>query len=426
MENVIIKINKLGAVTNSEITLRPFIIFTGESGLGKSYVAFLTHYIYTIASNKRLSRFLDQYDFKELLKGAKDGDKIFEITASEVFNWINKDAIEYIGYLIGHDSFNGDIEIIWPFKDKVFEFIYSEEMAGLSNEEEVIYRIQTANFTYKILSDISKIDTSVFETLICAELSNAVFGNISFSEYILPPSRGALMELNERPAFRSGMYDEFFNLKAALVRPTMIKKSEDLELERILQKIYNGKLTQSDNEITYITSDGVPMPLSAAASSVKELAPFTMMLNKFAFTRTSVLFEEPEAHLHPQRQQHVADAIGYALSKGIHMQITTHSDYFIKRLNLLIKLFNLTKESTPVKLKDILQDTGININSFINPEHVAAYHLAKREDGTTAVEEFNVMEEGSIPFTTFYDTITNEFEINSRIKSLFESSENEE
>lgn len=66
------------------------------------------------------------------------------------------------------------------------------------------------------------------------------------------------MELNERPAFRSGMYDEFFNLKAALVRPVMIKKSEDLELERILQKIYNGKLTQSDNEITYITSDGVP------------------------------------------------------------------------------------------------------------------------------------------------------------------------
>ena len=161
------------------------------------------------------------------------------------------------------------------------------------------------------------------------------------------------------------------------------------------------------------------MPLTAAASSVKELAPFTMMLNKFNLDRISVLFEEPEAHLHPQRQQHVADAIGYAISKGCHMQITTHSDYFIKRLNLLIRLYQLVNKPATIEINELLNSIGICMDSFIDPTRISAYHLVKRNDGTTMIEEFNVMEEGMIPFTSFHKAIMREFNISSKIDEIF-------
>lgn len=39
--NIRIIIDKLGPITDSEIVFKPFMVFTGESGLGKSYTALL-------------------------------------------------------------------------------------------------------------------------------------------------------------------------------------------------------------------------------------------------------------------------------------------------------------------------------------------------------------------------------------------------
>ena len=57
MKPVIFQIKKLGAVRDSKIELRPFMVFSGESGLGKSYVAFLVHYLYTLLTSYRLNSF---------------------------------------------------------------------------------------------------------------------------------------------------------------------------------------------------------------------------------------------------------------------------------------------------------------------------------------------------------------------------------
>ena len=46
MKPVKIKINKLGPVRDSIIEIKPLTILTGDSGLGKSYSAFVIHYFY--------------------------------------------------------------------------------------------------------------------------------------------------------------------------------------------------------------------------------------------------------------------------------------------------------------------------------------------------------------------------------------------
>ena len=62
MNPVIFQIKKLGAVRNSKIELKPLMIFSGESGLGKSYVAFLVHYLYTLLTSHRLTSFFKERD----------------------------------------------------------------------------------------------------------------------------------------------------------------------------------------------------------------------------------------------------------------------------------------------------------------------------------------------------------------------------
>ena len=70
--------------------------------------------------------------------------------------------------------------------------------------------------------------------------------------------------------------------------------------------------------------------------------------------------EEPEAHLHPLKQRMMADIIGALSHNGAIMQITTHSDYFLRRLNELI-MFAKAKKTTddPDKLRTLSEKVNI-------------------------------------------------------------------
>ena len=57
---IVIKIKKLGSVRDAQITLEQFMIFSGASGLGKSYVAMLVHYVYRVLTGDELQDFFTQ------------------------------------------------------------------------------------------------------------------------------------------------------------------------------------------------------------------------------------------------------------------------------------------------------------------------------------------------------------------------------
>ena len=61
MEGITIHINRLGAIRDSVVKLKPIMIFSGESGLGKSYMAMLCHYVFIVLLDKeRFNRFFIQ------------------------------------------------------------------------------------------------------------------------------------------------------------------------------------------------------------------------------------------------------------------------------------------------------------------------------------------------------------------------------
>lgn len=395
------------------------MLFSGESGLGKSYAAFLIHYLYELLVSNRINNFfIDyKYDFSSIFNKKKSGDILFRIQVKDLFSWINRDAVAYIGYIIGNDKLTGDVEITFPYDDEYFEFKYDDEIVGLDNHEDAFYKIILKDFTYRILARSFQASSIPFADLIKVVLLEAVFGDFrTFKRsYLMPPSRGALMELTERPSFRSGMYEEFFAFKADLNRPLPKPAVIDPTILACLSEVNMGNLQQVEERIMYYTN-GVEMPLTAAASSIKELAPLTLLFNKFSASGTSVLLEEPEAHLHPGRQVKVADLIACAVNKGCHMQITTHSDYFIKRINNLLKLHNLRKIMHPEKFASLLMKWHIKDDCIIGPEDVGAYLLKKTEGGFSKIITQDVSSEDEIPFESFYQVIEDDITLSRELK----------
>ena len=423
MNPVIFHIKKLGAVRNSKIELKPLMIFSGESGLGKSYVAFLVHYLYTLLVSDRLIFFFNEknIDFKSIFDKKQSGQVLLSIPSDELFAWINKDAINYIGYLIGHEKFDGEVEIQLPYENKTLEFIYDDELSGLDNKEELFYKIKLDHFTYRLVSRSFQPDPIPFSDLVCAVLLDAIWGDYETvkSCYLLPPSRGALMELTERPAFRSGMYNEFFDLKVDLSRPLAKSVEQNATITKCLSEVNMGSLQQIEGKIMYFTKDGADMPLTAAASSIKELAPFTMMLNKFSPDGISILFEEPEAHLHPERQVKVADLIACSVNKGCQMQVTTHSDYFIKRINNLMKLHLLKEKMSSEEFSALLAAYNIEEDCLIDPENVGAFLLRRNGNGYSEIVTQDISLDNEIPYESFYQVIDDDIQLSGTIRNLF-------
>ncbi len=425
MEQIEIKINKLGAIRNSSLKMKPLMIFSGESGLGKSYVAFLIHYIYFLLSESsdRLSLFFEdkKFDFESLFTNLKSGDKILSIPKKEVFDWLNKDAISYIGYLIGNEDLEGNVEIEIPCGYDDFSFTYREELGGLQGQEDIIYQIELSHFTYSVISSKFVKDMRPFMLLLKAELKDILFGDYKDMQntYLLPPSRGALMEINERPSFVSGMYQEFYDFKKVLNAPLQRPENVNPDIVECSEAVNEGSLNRVDGKIMYSTH-GVVMPLTAAASSVKELAPLTLFVNRYSTKGVSFLFEEPEAHLHPNRQMKVADMISCMINDGAHMQITTHSDYLIKRLNNLIGIHSLKDKIGQDEFSRLIGKWGVREKFLLNASNVGSYILLRDENGTSHIVEQNIQEDKKISFGSFYSAIENDMTLTREIRKYME------
>lgn len=425
MKQIDIKINELGAIRDSSLILKPLVLFSGESGLGKSYAAFLIHYLYFLLSDSsdRLKLFFSDhnYNFESILDNAQSGSQILTIPKKEVFDWLNKDAISYIGYLIGNEDFSGSVEIRIPCDYDDFVFTYREDLGGLQGQEEMMYHIELSHFSYNILSSKFEKNLQPFMLLLKAELKDILFGDYKDmgSTYLLPPSRGALMEISERPSFVSGMYQEFYDFKNVLSSPMQRPETVNPDIIECCMSVNEGSLSRVEGRIMYNTH-GVVMPLTAAASSIKELAPLTLFLNRYSTKSVSFLFEEPEAHLHPNRQVKLADMISCMINDGAHMQITTHSDYLIKRFNNLINLYLLKDMVDGNTYRAILQKWGIKEMFLLNPQNVGAYVVKKQEDGTSRIVEQDVITDKEISFDSFYSAIEDDMALTREIRKYFE------
>lgn len=406
MKCIKVRIDQLGRIRNSEILVSPLMVFSGESGLGKSYLALLCHYFFELLINtSRLNHFFvdNNIDFNVLSKDFKDAGTALEIKKQDLEAWMAKDAILYLRYMLGYDGISGQIEITLPESiPDTMAFTYKNELTGLVDKEEIYTILSLGNLRFRI-QEKTQFDESPFAFLLRFVMIDYIFGNYQMldSTFVLPPSRGPI--LTEQIIPTTGMYLEFLNDMTGLNR---IKPRPDTASEIVLKlfrTILEGEVNKEETTYIYTTNDA-SMPVSAAAASIREIAPLQILAKKQDVSKCAILVEEPEAHLHPLKQRMMADIIGALSHNGAIMQLTTHSDYFLRRLNELI-MFAKAKKTTddPDKLRTLSEKVNIVEDMSIDESIIGAYLLRKQADNTSIAVKQDIS--NGIPFAAFRDAI---------------------
>lgn len=422
MLNVNIHINRLGPITGpATIQLKPFLIFSGPSGVGKSYLSLLVHYVYRIFSGEGLKEITKEQniDYERLKEELPDGTNLlYRLSTADLTRWINENAVTYLRNMLGNPELEADFAIDFPGLPENLSFTLKRSTMSLGDGE-VIEQVETLN--------LMEMDNPInlppygaswkdvpFRFLISFFLREKYNVDITQS-FLMPPSRGSLLTLPESVrSMITGMYKEFIedlsilkNISPAAYRPRKSNKRIEQKVQSSLKEsILHGDIAIVDDEIVYNLSDETAIPITAAASSIKELTPFAIMLQKGYLGQCATLFEEPEAHLHPELQIKVAELLCFSINAGAHMQITTHSDYLLRHINDMVRLgimrATLNDED---KFSEYCLKMGFDPEAAIPADCINAYYIKPTADNNSAIKLQD--SRMGIPFDSFKAVIDN-------------------
>ena len=400
MKKIIIDIHKFGPLQEVSFQVAPFMVFTGMSKLGKSYANYLVYYLFTnILDYKERTRL-----YESLI--GKETSGSFTLSGDFLSTYLHDNVTAFMRTLLGDPTIECDVEFLFPEFGEPLHVTYQEITAtdkekdkGIDNAVKV-----SINGIEEMLSTFWGIAFTIGRFLLKV-LSDRLFENYYSTTLIFPPANGALINANYSLTSAinpEGMYGRFLFDNDFC---TSIKSNDEQSpyLNQI-KKITDGDVVKEEDKEFLVLDEGEHVNMSAAASSIKEISPLLFLLKNHPDTNAAICLEEPEAHLHPSMQIQVADLIAECNNNDFLFHITTHSDYFMDRLNQLIKLGNIRKKDETI-FKEYCAANGLSEKTFLDGDNVKAYFFHRDDEtGKVVIEELPV-EEGGIPMKTFYETV---------------------
>ena len=154
MQSIKLTIRKLGPIRDSEIELMPFMLFSGESSLGKSYLAILCHYFFEVMANKkRIGALFDKMNIKyeEVSSHFEESGVFLTLKKSDLENWLALDAIDYLKYMLGNASLNADLSVsLTNSIPTVIDFSYKRGVVELNEKKEEVFSISVPGLRLRV------------------------------------------------------------------------------------------------------------------------------------------------------------------------------------------------------------------------------------------------------------------------------------
>lgn len=301
-------------------------------------------------------------------------NKIHRLNYYYNLNYDSKDAREEEIYQYLTNEFNKQISSVYLEKESRVEIIDIVESSSFNIDE---YRNSA-----KIVSLESNIDLYYNDAIFIESplaIDNTLESHISLFESEEKITRGRKTHLQKV-------------LSNQLPKNTNVSQEHSVIIEEITNKIFqimNGEvIVDSVEGITY-RKNGEDIDIDNVAIGIKSFGIIQLLIKKNRLnSRTLLIIDEPEVHLHPNWQIKYAEIL-VLLSKylDIPMLLTSHSPYFIEALEAFSKKykfteqtkFYLTEKTEDFKFAEV-KDVSDNIIPILDSISSAYYEIQDTRD----------------------------------------------
>lgn len=413
---------------NCAIELKPLTIFMGDNSAGKTLLASLFYNHSRILKSHHLlikviedvKKDINGIDFICKLKNRfeyinpNEGlDKVFEYNLN-----IDENDIPQLVKLqhklmntITSGIMKKDYESILT-DDTVIAFVHDYDFESCSKDKivvsylnnNVLFQLEDKELTIENNEDkeyvFNKMTSFIIETVFKKILKKELYSNTAY----IPAARTGLMKsyniIAETALDKSNMELMEKNFDFTLPEIEFVRrlagksKSKSSRLTTFIEKsILNGKITldKDTNEFNFKIG-GKEVSKKLYSSTLTEILPLILFLKKgFISKGTFLVIEEPEAHLSLKNQELMAHVIIKLIQQGVHVLLTTHSEYLIYIFNNIIKSNTLKKKIQDVNEERFDETTqevfrklksSIEEKNFINHKKVAVYNLENKNEET--------------------------------------------
>ena len=405
--DIYINVKNFGPIEKAEIDLRPLTVFVGESNTGKTYLAALIYALYqnfrgisqfpwasavashlSFAYRFHLPRRREEIE-KEMLKALEKLN-----TPGRPFKFSDlpqQMSTRSESILTDQENFTYELQRCFDLEStsKLIRFTGNQ-----NNEMKISLSVRKGNQMYWDFeartagSAESTITGHINPDMILLDAKDSMrktaFNETSDVERLfqtLSGRRWRTVDSYYLPAARSGIMESRDVLATALIKRTTRIGLDRLEvstfsgmiadfLEQIFQykerkrssrkinrvaKQLETELLEGKIEVKRHSPETYPeflyrpdqaeegLRMSHSSAMVSELAPLVLFLRGIVKQGDLLIIEEPESHLHPGAQTKIAQTFARLVRAGVHIVITTHSNYLLQQIGNLIREGELRK-----------------------------------------------------------------------------------
>lgn len=288
------------------------------------------------------------------------------------------------------------------------------------------YRVWSQSLS-TIRKDIEELWVYYLATEVMKSLFGRGFASMLKQAYHLPAERAGLIRHHEAvvrnliqastDAFRTGHHSsptlpgiaaDFLDQIVAMRRTGRPHRHAVLGAD-VERRLLGGRVGVRRNafgypEFTYRSEvPGSPeIPLARTSAMVSDIASLALYLYSPVRPGDVLIIEEPEAHMHPEKQTAMARQLARMVQSGIRVVITTHSGWLTEHIGNLVRLSSL-----PEEYRENLSDSPFALR--VEDVGIWLFTTKKRPRGSV-VEEIEVdRETGEYPtgFDAVSETVCN-------------------